>query len=247
MAWYYAEAGLRHGPVSDGEFDQLAAAGQVRARTLLWREGMGDWARFDAVVQQFPPAAAQSPGNPPGARSFCGQCQRYQPIDEMLAYDGRWICADCKGPFFQRLTYGEGDTPPPLADQTVMAGFWIRLVATLLDALVLSIVFSIIVPTLGSGLNLSRQDLLNLLFVAIPVLYETIMVGTWGGSLGKLFVGVRVRGQAGQRIGYARSLGRAGAKFLSLAICFVGFVIAGFDPQKRALHDWLAGTYVVYR
>ena len=44
---------------------------------------------------------------------------------------------------------------------------------------------------------------------------------------------------------YARALGRYFAKILSAAICGIGYIMAAFDEEKRALHDRICNTRVI--
>ncbi|MGD1886242.1 MAG: DUF805 domain-containing protein [Cohaesibacteraceae bacterium] len=48
--WYYADGGEQKGPVSDEEIANLIASGTVRADTLVWREGMENWAAAKASL-----------------------------------------------------------------------------------------------------------------------------------------------------------------------------------------------------
>jgi uncharacterized RDD family membrane protein YckC len=41
-------------------------------------------------------------------------------------------------------------------------------------------------------------------------------------------------------------VGRFFAKILSAMMLWIGFIIAAFDREKRALHDHICGTRVVY-
>ncbi len=60
-------------------------------------------------------------------------------------------------------------------------------------------------------------------------------------------VGMKVIDEHGQRISFGRATGRYFAKILSTLILFIGFIMAGFDSKKQALHDKLATTFVVYK
>jgi len=66
----------------------------------------------------------------------------------------------------------------------------------------------------------------------------------WRATLGKRVVGVRVTTLDGQRIGFGLATARLLAKLLSLAPFGLGFVLAGVDARKQALHDKVAGTMV---
>jgi uncharacterized RDD family membrane protein YckC len=49
----------------------------------------------------------------------------------------------------------------------------------------------------------------------------------------------------GGRVSYARALGRYFAKLLSAFTLLIGYIIAAFDPERRALHDRICNTRVV--
>ena len=51
---------------------------------------------------------------------------------------------------------------------------------------------------------------------------------------------------SGSKIGYGRAFGRSCAEILSQLICAIGYIIAAFDDQKRALHDHMCNTRVIY-
>lgn len=49
MLWYYAQGGQAQGPVSEIELKHLINSGQVDQATMVWTEGLDDWARVDEV------------------------------------------------------------------------------------------------------------------------------------------------------------------------------------------------------
>jgi uncharacterized RDD family membrane protein YckC len=55
---------------------------------------------------------------------------------------------------------------------------------------------------------------------------------------------MKVTDLAGNRISFARATGRHFAKYISLLILLVGYIMAGFTQNKQALHDMIAGTLV---
>ena len=44
---------------------------------------------------------------------------------------------------------------------------------------------------------------------------------------------------------WGRAIGRYFGKWLSYVTLMIGFIMAGFDSEKRALHDYIAGTRVI--
>ena len=59
--------------------------------------------------------------------------------------------------------------------------------------------------------------------------------------------GLRVLTAEGGKLTYGRATGRAFAEILSGMICYIGYIIVGFDDQKRALHDHICSTRVIYK
>lgn len=63
-------------------------------------------------------------------------------------------------------------------------------------------------------------------------------------SLGKRLIGIKVTDAQGGRPGLGRVLGRFVAATLSWATLNLGHALAAWTPERRALHDYLAGTRV---
>ena len=64
---------------------------------------------------------------------------------------------------------------------------------------------------------------------------------------GKMLLGLIVVDKEYKRLSFAKATGRFFATFVSSIILFIGFFMAGFTNKKRALHDMMAGTYVIYK
>jgi uncharacterized RDD family membrane protein YckC len=89
------------------------------------------------------------------------------------------------------------------------------------------------------------SGLLFLLRIAIGACYEGTFVGQYGATPGKMVLRLKVVMPDGSRVSMARAFGRYFAKILSWCTLTIGFIIAGFDPEKRALHDHICSTRVV--
>jgi uncharacterized RDD family membrane protein YckC len=84
------------------------------------------------------------------------------------------------------------------------------------------------------------------MFAAV-VLYNTLFVGKFAATPGKMACGLKVVDAEGGKVKYGRAFGRACSEILSGMVCYIGYIIAGFDQQKRALHDHICSTRVVYK
>lgn len=92
------------------------------------------------------------------------------------------------------------------------------------------------------------QFVLMFINIIVGMLYETIMIGKYGATLGKMACKIKVVRADGGRVTYGRACGRYFSKILSSMICMVGYFMALFDKEeKRALHDRICDTRVVMK
>ena len=126
------------------------------------------------------------------------------------------------------------------------AGFWVRLLANILDSLVIGIpVGTIAYIATGSWENEDFSTPLSILYsILIPILW-------YGYTVGKRIMNVRIVKVDGSKLGIGAMLMRvivAGLIYvvtLGIAAIFSVFMI-GLRQDKRSLHDLIAGTYVTY-
>ncbi|HEX8285311.1 MAG TPA: RDD family protein [Pyrinomonadaceae bacterium] len=81
---------------------------------------------------------------------------------------------------------------------------------------------------------------------AVAFLNFVVIANLGGRTLGKWMAGLRIERRDGEALSVRRALLRHLVGYpLTLLTLGLGFLVAAFDPQGRALHDWLAGTVVV--
>ena len=199
------------------------------------------------------------------------------------------FCSNCGTPFSvdlaTALTTPEGVTPvpqgpaqPPVAPPPGYAipvtppmyiaptgsarygGFWIRVVATLIDAIAVGIVtgpVSLIIGVMtglaGHAVSMPKPgvDVASFLITAsfstlVNWLYAALLESSsYQATLGKMALGLKVTDLEGRRLSFARASGRHFAKILSALLLCVGFIMVGFTRFKQGLHDMIAGTLVI--
>jgi uncharacterized RDD family membrane protein YckC len=153
-------------------------------------------------------------------------------------------------------------TPAVSALAVRYAGFWIRVVASLLDLCAVFIGFHPVRMLLGStatllgvswhmptGKILFMGRMFRIVFASVFVwLYRAGMESSrFQATLGKLAMQIKVTDIDGGRISFERATGRYFAKFLSAITLGIGYLMVGFTPRKQGLHDQIAGTLVQYR
>jgi uncharacterized RDD family membrane protein YckC len=128
------------------------------------------------------------------------------------------------------------------------AGFWIRAAACVLDAATVALAATLLSlpfggPTTPRG-SLVASTAAFLLSLLVPLVGWTL----WGTTPGKCALHLTVVGpDARHGLSVARALLRLLGYFLSSLPFGAGFWIAAISPEKRALHDHLAGTTVLHR
>ncbi|OOG59346.1 RDD family protein [Rhodanobacter sp. C03] len=151
------------------------------------------------------------------------------------------------------------------------AGFWKRVAAYILDAIVLYIPNMLIMKAMGSDAAQAtlRQAMLaapgdphammaaygqfyssiaaaSLITTALAWLYFALCESSaWQATVGKLALGIRVTDMQGNRISFLRALGRYPAKILSGIILFIGFLMVAWTQRKQGLHDIICSTLVL--
>jgi len=142
------------------------------------------------------------------------------------------------------------DARPPDALAVGYGGFWIRVVAYIIDAILLGIASGIL--GLVTGISLYAGGFAHFNFFAngasliIGWLYFALMESSVrGATVGKMTVGLRVVTDQGQRLDFGHATGRYLAKIISVLTLCIGFIMVAFTDCKRGLHDIIASTLVV--
>jgi len=142
---------------------------------------------------------------------------------------------------------------------------WKRAAAWLADGLILAVFGAALLwlvlaaggprpPVGGDGLEWILDAVTAEARLALPLLavllvaafvHGTLGHGLMGATLGKRLLGLRVVSRDGLPLSLSRSAARAALAILSFLLLGLGCLLALFTRSGRALHDFLAGTYVV--
>jgi len=242
MEWYYSEEGRRVGPLAEEEFRKLVDSGRIAQETLVWHQGMQDWAAYGRITES----------SASGTEGACTVCNRPFPHDELIPYQDATVCAECKPEFFQRLK--EGAALPGVME---FGGFWIRAGAWFIDRIVCTTIFWIVAAVFAAiaaaitatseniFIFLGLQIVMQVLYWAMVIGYSTFFVGRFGATPGKMACRLRVVRSDMGKVTYGIALGRCFGKALSYITVGVGFLMAAFDEEKRTLHDRICDTRVI--
>ena len=129
------------------------------------------------------------------------------------------------------------------------AGFIKRLVAGLFD-IFLTLIFTyfilIAVDKYLIKITLDNLYIGLIIFIPLYILYNSICERTsWRGSLGKYILNIEVTDQYENPVTFPKALGRNTAKILNILTLGIGFLLSALPPQKQALNDKVAHTFVI--
>ena len=147
--------------------------------------------------------------------------------------------------------------PGNAVEETVtVIGFGRRLVATLIDGILLAFFTFVVTFAIGFvGLFVQMYNpneplaLSGLIIVCGAILSVIYYVGFWsqsGQTIGKSLLGIKIIGKDGSSLSVGKALIRYIGYIVSAALWSLGFLWAAFDRKRQGLHDKIAGTYVVY-
>jgi uncharacterized RDD family membrane protein YckC len=216
--------GAEYGPVSLEELQSWIHDGRVAGATQVWRSDMSLWSPADRY-QELQPDLSRLYAN---AAAIVGRVGR-------------------------------------------PAGFWARVGAYLLDQLALIPLFVIVWFPVADAMHWQRLppekpaeindvtinkfgaectvwvDRAAMVYLPMFLVYDVLLNGTFGATLGKMAIGAQIRLLDGSRLTYSRAMLRWWAARLSQFLLFGGFLLIAVRSDKRGLHDFLAGTKVIYQ
>jgi uncharacterized RDD family membrane protein YckC len=130
------------------------------------------------------------------------------------------------------------------------AGLGRRIVAKIIDWVIVAFLNQTFHYALAGHTPLARdtfESTITLTAMLFSLAYNVGFLERFGATPGKLLLGIKVVRKDGEPLGTGRAFARPLAEFLSFIICYVGYLFAFFDRERRALHDHIAGTRVVLR
>jgi uncharacterized RDD family membrane protein YckC len=198
----------------------------------------------------------------------CSQCGRALAQSDLVHIAGNWVCADCKPAFLSRVMASGAAGASPLAWR--YAGFWIRFGARFIDGLIFMVPTLIFLAMVMPNLIRARgQAPVNpsamfagpgfIAFFAVFFLaggcYEILMLKYHSGTLGKMACGLKVIRSDGSSLSWGVCFGRyfmwnvvtSGIPYINSVLMLVSSIMLGVDNEKRALHDRVCDTRVIYK
>ncbi|MGK0186553.1 MAG: putative RDD family membrane protein YckC [Verrucomicrobiales bacterium] len=252
MNWYFEIDRKQQGPVSAEHLVSAHRSGVLADSSLVWNDSMGDW---EPLSKHLPALQAETGGqdtSPTQDMAVCAYSGKVMPRADMVAYGDKWIAPEHKDAFVHGLMEGN-QLDPRTSGGYEYAGFWIRVLAKIIDGLIMMVVSMVIqmpimfLIQMGEGTDdfLILQLVPTILGQIMGFLYSTLMLWKYEATLGKMALSLKVIATDKPKLSYGQCVGRFFAEWLSSLILGIGYIMAAFDDEKRALHDHLCATRVV--
>jgi len=242
MSWFFIDESItdgdrRQGPYSLDEIFAFVESGKITDDTLVWKSGETDWKPWKETAE---------------AKANADRDELLQNTIDLLLKQSQ--------------------------DKKHYAGFFVRLVAYILDNLVISffcgIAFLIVskmglmdlaslteqaqafldAPTSADALNnlMEVPGMWDFMMICsiLQTIYFVFFTGKFSATPGKMLFRLRIESAQGEKLNWGLALVRYLASIFTqftLMLYGLGYIIVCIDPKRRALHDWIARTRVVYK
>ena len=243
MKWFYIDTSItdgdrRQGPYSIDEIRDFVNEGKIKDETLVWHTGEANWKAW----KDFPEAS--EPPEPTEEELL------KQTIETLL--QGRMQRKRFAG-FFVRANAFIIDN---LILSVVGAIFlYIMSLAGMLDLNAVSEIVNQYIDNPAStelvskALELPGMSTFFTIWSVVQAIYFIVFHAVWGATPGKKLMRIHVEMANGEKLSWAFSIFRFVASIVTQATLIfygLGYLIVLIDPQKRALHDFIAQTRVVH-
>ncbi|OWV20060.1 transporter [Fibrobacter sp. UWB4] len=243
MKWFYIDTSItdgdrRQGPYSIDEIRDFVNEGKIKDETLVWHTGEANWKAW----KDFPEAS--EPPEPSEEELL------KQTIETLL--QSRMNRKRYAGFFVRANAF--------IIDNIILSIFgalflYVMSLAGMLDLNAVSEIVNQYIenPTstelVSKALELPGMSAFFTIWSFVQAVYFIVFHAVWGATPGKKLLHIHVEMANGEKLSWAFSIFRFIASIVTQATLVfygLGYLIVLIDPQKRALHDFIARTRVVH-
>lgn len=243
MKWFYIDTSItdgdrRQGPYSIDEIRDFVNEGKIKDETLVWHTGEANWKAW----KDFPEAS--EPPEPSEEELL------KQTIETLL--QSRMNRKRYAGFFVRANAF--------IIDNIILSVFgalflYVMSLAGMLDLNAVSEIVNQYIenPTstelVSKALEIPGMSAFFTIWSFVQAVYFIVFHAVWGATPGKKLLHIHVEMANGEKLSWAFSIFRFVASIVTQATLIfygLGYLIVLIDPQKRALHDFIAQTRVVH-
>jgi uncharacterized RDD family membrane protein YckC len=146
--------------------------------------------------------------------------------------------------------------------EPLYAGFWRRLVAAVLDQIILLVgrafIYGALILMVYAMIHFAEVQHLQIVIFSILgvclffvdiwltwIYFALLESSSYQGTPGKLAMGIRVWHKEKRALTFEEATVRYFAKILSRMTIMIGYILCAFSSRKQALHDFVAGSVLV--
>lgn len=153
--------------------------------------------------------------------------------------DDATYCSSCGAPV-------SGSASAGLGSEVVYAGFWLRLLAALIDGVIISSATQFVAAVLTLGHPFVHLVENSFVSTVVHFLYVSLFDSSKiQATPGMALFGMVVTDLEGDQISFNRAAGRYFASILSGLILGIGYLMIAFTARRQALHDLICDTLVL--
>ncbi|MGO9135257.1 MAG: RDD family protein [Methylovirgula sp.] len=229
--WYVRAEGETHGPYEGRRVKELVEQGRLTADSPLARLGATEW----SAVRDVPAFAGLLPPALPSAAS-----PSLAPRPQ---------------------AYAAGASAAAAGGAVHYAGFWIRVLAYLIDYVLVYLIVIAVSLLIGFVVGLATKGgtgnseqftqivggIAGVIGVLIVVAYYVAFnSGSWQATPGKRLLGIHIITESGKPVSGWLAFGRYLAYIISSLPLCIGFMVIGWNDEKKGFHDMICKTRVIY-
>ena len=243
MKWFYIDTSItdgdrRQGPFSIDEIRNFVSEGKIKDETLVWHSGETNWKAWKDY-----PEATEVPE--PTEEELLKQT-----IETLL--QSRVTRKRFAGFFVRANAF--------IIDNIILSiiGAIFLYVMSLAGLIDINAVIEIVKQftedpassdIVSNALKLPGMQTFFTIWSFVQAAYFIVFHAVWGATPGKKLFRIHVEMADGEKLSWAFSIFRFIASIVTQATLYfygLGYLIVLIDPQKRALHDYIARTRVVH-
>ena len=243
MKWFYIDESVtdgdrRKGPYNIDEIFEFVKEGQIKDKTLVWHSGMEAWAAWETMEESKAPETLPE------------EEQIKQALEAIIAEHNKG--KHYAGFMIRSVAYSIDGIILSVVGVLVLLLFFAANVIDI-NALIEAVKALIENPTSEEAatnfVNVPGMRIFLILYAIIQALYSIAFHAIKGATIGKQMMKIHVEAANGEKLNWVTSTLRYISTLFTQCTCMfygIGYLIVFVDPKRRALHDWIARTRVVY-
>ena len=244
MKWYYidesvTEGDRRKGPYNIDEIESFVNSGEIKPETLVWHTGMTSWEAWSKVQSDTQSKQSEEEKLIKAALETIIE----NHVGSIKKRAGFWIRAVAI--IIDNFILSVIGVTLFL----IFAQFNLVNLEALTEAANAYLSNPASIEAMNELVGIPDMQVLITLGSIIQAIYFIVFTALYAATPGKKLLKIHVENKDGSKIGFLVSIIRYIASIFTQATLMfygIGYLLALIDPKRRALHDWVARTYVAY-